>query len=1859
MPRAALAILISLFAATAGAQSIFTYAGGGTLDGRNVNDIPTYAPRGVAIDKGGNVYLSLRNSGYVVKVDAGTGIVTTVAGNGAAGFSGDGGRATDAALKQPEGIALDADGNLFIADSGNFRIRRVDAKSGVITTFAGGGTPQSGFGDGGKATEAELTQPACIAISHGSLYLTDSGYNTDNVRRVNLSTGIIDTIAGSTDGSGPGFAGDNGPAKDARFKTPYGIVADADGNLFINDVENSRIRKISTNGIITTYAGGGTSDADGVPATDASLDVTISSAIDNDGNLLIYTKGVIRRIDKTTQKITTVISDYTGYSYGIAVAADGTIYYSDDSFGGVKRFPPGASQPVVFAGGGSYTGDGLIATAAVLHSPQGLAVDSDGNLLIADAQANVIRRVAASDRIITTVAGKLGRVYSENQEGQDALGSAIGYPVDIAFDAAGNYAIADPLNGRIWRVDTAGKITTYAGGGDPPDGFGDKGAATSARILPWAMAFDRSGNLYIADNDRYATPPHARIRRVDAATKVITTIAGTSDIGFDGDNGPATSAKLDSPIGVAVDNAGNVYISDSYYGALRRVDPAGTITTIAGHHDDSAPVGDGGPAAQARLSPMHLLFNQRTNELFVADRSTHRIRKINAQGTISTIAGSADSFFDQGDFAGDNGPATAAKLSFDYGDTSGIAISPQGDLFFSDSSNNRVRAVLACTNVVAPQTSSPSNNATAVTTSPRLTWSAAAGAFRYDVVLDTNPSPSTVVASDIAETSITLANLQPNSKYYWKVVAKGDRFCATTSSASSSIASFTTSGTCAAGPFGLISPADNTIGVSPNNAVVTWSASNGAATYDLYYGTITPPPLLATGITQTAYPAPVLFGMIRWFVVAHAACDPTETATTPIRSFLFAGLDANCLPPPSVTATAPAPNTSGLPATVDLRWSSSGSGNSIAVYFGTTNPPPLLRDGLSPDAQSLTVSSLAAGTTYYWRVAMTTVCAQTPVTTAVQSFTTRADCPAPGATSIVFAPPSVSSGATYAIVWSPATGLGGDGGYLVERSTSSSFDTVLDSQVVSSTAASFLAGTPGTIYHRVRALPACDPTKGGPISNAQPVTVTAAPPNVIFSVPPQAIVTALGERLEDQRNSFTLENIGSSAVQVIVGRQELGGSPPFFSIEGDAAFVTLQPHAPKTFTIRYSGPPNNVAGSYQGVIFFVATGQSTLAVTPYAFVNLKVGGGAASIPQILVDGNPSEYAAFPGFAGDDANRPPRQIAIRNGGSTPMELAAEIAPEVWLVPDAGWNASALEPGETRTVNLRTQRVRAPNGSALPRYTYFTVRTKDGTSSRLLVQDNDQLAVTQGRSVALDVNARSFVIPEVARHLANNGAALVTRMRLTNLGGDAVQAELIYTPMGADGSDASAVRSAAVVIPPNDVVTITDPISQIFGALREGQIEVRIPRERVGLISVRSSIVALNGAAGFDTPVVARGEGARVGAPHVIYLLPSSKIDLVLAETSGNDAANVRVVLFDDNGNKTTVSQPVARYGMQLLPNLTANRVEIDVDSGGGSVIALATIANAGGDAGATVVSRPLSGSTAGAALLRAMQQPHADDATPSITTVVPMIVSATSSGASPSYATSLGLIAVSGANFTAIFRDAAPNSIGIVRNVSVGAGSTKLYGDVLKELFGLTSRSGSVFVQGPPDAKVYAVLLTASAATATPAPTSYLTLPTSTSEALSGGTGSTQRPLYFDGLEQSVDPTRGSRWLLVMNEVSGASGTINVRLYEAANRTSPVALKDFAIGPYQQLTLDTIFSQLGLDAPDRRKDRTNVEIVVTATSGSARIAATAIAIDNRSGDTKTFALTPAVGSGTPNVQFVTPSVVTSTPAPPVKHRAAKH
>jgi hypothetical protein len=1049
---------------------------------------------------------------------------------------------------------------------------------------------------------------------------------------------------------------------------------------------------------------------------------------------------------------------------------------------------------------------------------------------------------------------------------------------------------------------------------------------------------------------------------------------------------------------------------------------------------------------------------------------------------------------------------------------------------------------------------------------------------------------------------------------------------------------------------------------------LTWSASADASTYDVFLSAFNPPSRLAAGITTTSYRADVAAGTYSWFIVAHAACNASQTSSTPLRTFTVSAAN-NCPPQFTVSLVSPAAGATDVSQSLDLSWSANGSTNSYDLYLGTANDPPLYASNLVAAHQF--VSGLDAGTGYHWRVAAHTPCGSAAVSSPVATFTTRS-CTAPGATSIAFAPQSVISGSTYSIVWSPAAGLDAAGAYLLERSSRADFQSINDSQVISTSAASLIAGTPGVVYHRVRAVSGCDPSKIGPVSDAAAVMIVAAPPNIVFTVQPAAKIVALGERLEDSSSSFTLENIGSASVQVIVGRQEINNSPPFFSIIDpsgqDAAFFTLQPHQPHPFTIRYSGPSNAVAASYQGVVFVAAIG-TTLPVTPYAFVNLKIGGEPATAPQFIVDGAPADYAAFPAFGGDDTNRPPLQIGVRNNGSSPMDVAFEIGPELWLTTDATWNATTIPPNATRPVSLFTRRSRAPNGSALPRYTYLTVRTKDGGAARLLVQDNDDIAVTNGRPARLDAGVRSFIVPDVESRQGISGI-LATRLRLSNVGSDAVQAQLIFTPAGTDGFDPQAIRRVTASVPANDVVTFTDPAVQVFKLSRpapgglQGQIEVRLPAERVGLINVSATLGAI------ALPVVNRGSGARTGETQVIPGITKSATlatALVLVETSGNDHAAIRVRLRDASGTLLglPVTADVPRYGYVRFDDVAASAnagnvdqatLEISVDTGGGAVSGTAILQPVGFDGGTAIASRPLVDTTASTALARLMDARTADSPSVSRTTVVPLISTPTSSGSSPSYRTLVGFAAPAegAATFVSTFYRAGLNSIR--QTFTVPAGATRVVNDVLGDLFGqpLTA-AGSVVVEAPTTSRVYALAQPVGSGSIT-LPPAAIPLPNTLSEALTSASVA-QRPLFVDGLEQSIDSARGTRWMLLLNEVAGSSGVVNVRLYEAANRSVPIAEKNFPIGALAQIQLDTVFSSLGLDAPDRRKDRTNVQCVVTAQSGNGRVSATAIGIDNVTGATQAIALTPTAGSAAPSVSLVTP-VFVSTPSP-TRRRAVKH
>ncbi|MGD0668821.1 MAG: hypothetical protein ABSB23_14775 [Bryobacteraceae bacterium] len=649
--------------------------------------------RRVATDASGNVYFS---SGHAVfKISSG-GTLTLAAGNSRPGFSGDGGPATAAQLNSPQGLAVDSQGNLYIADQVNNRVRMVTPQ-GIISTFAGNGKTGSPrfLGDGGPATAANLYLPGGVAVDHsGNVYIADTA--DSSIREVGTN-GVINTIAGTGFG---GYGGDTGLAAGSTLLQPQDVFVDGSGNVYIADTGNAAIREITAStGIINFIAGlctpTGTTIAcsigysgDGGLATNAGLIEPYAVAVDSSGNVYIAepTDGRIREVStiKSNIDINTIVGNGTlGFSgdgatataaelnrpTGVAVDTAGHIYIADSLNNRIRVAQSGGSISTFAGNGGySYSGDGGPAASAQMNSPHGVAVDGAGNYYIADAGNNVVRKVSAGGTI-TTLAGNGTAGFGG--DGGAATGAQLNGPQGVAVDGAGNVYIADTGNSRVREV-SGSTITTFAGSGTA--GYsGDGGAAASAQLYsPVGLAFDTKGNLYIADTDNSA------IRKV--ANGAISTVAGNGLQGYSGDGGPALSAQLNYPEGVAVDAAGNLYITDTLNYRIRMVSPTGNIATIAGN-GVAGYSGDGGPASQAKLSYPTGIAVDSVGNVFFSDAGAS-VRKIYVNGPIITIAGNGSV-----GYSGDGGLATGASLN---GPT-GMAVDAKGNVYVADSANNAVR----------------------------------------------------------------------------------------------------------------------------------------------------------------------------------------------------------------------------------------------------------------------------------------------------------------------------------------------------------------------------------------------------------------------------------------------------------------------------------------------------------------------------------------------------------------------------------------------------------------------------------------------------------------------------------------------------------------------------------------------------------------------------------------------------------------------------------------------------------------------------------------------------------------------------------------------------------------------------------------------------------------------------------------------------------------------------------------------------------------------------------------------------------------------------------------------------------------
>lgn len=532
---------------------------------------------------------------------------------------------------------------------------------GMITSWAGG------VGDGPAVNMS--VRPEQLATSGALVFITDSGHEA--IRVLDTRTGELRTVAGNGDTQGWVSAkprGDGGPATASRLGRATGVAVDASGRVYLADYEDSRVRRVDGSGVITTFAGGGNPPdgrGDGGPATRAGI-APYDLAMDAQGNLLANEGLSVRKISPSNVistvswtacpcdgpaapfRVSAIAVDPTGHLY---LATYGKVLKVDDA--GVLRLVAGGGSPA------DGVGDGGQATDARLVEPMALAFDPAGNLFVADQATNRIRRVAPSGSI-TTVAGG-GSPADGMGDGGPATASALSAPSGVVVGADGALYVSDTGHHRLRKV-SGGVITTVAGGVRGRTG-GDGGPAAKAQFSnPAGLARDAAGNTYVADHEAN------RVRRIDQSGRV-STFAGTGDRGFSGDGGAATAARLESPTALAVDGRGNVFVTDKGNGRVRRIDAGGTITTVAGGGSD--PLGDGGPATSALLQEPSGLAVDAAGNVFVAERGNRRVRKMNTAGTISTFAGGGT-----GRSEGNGVPATSVAFSV----TASLAFDPLGQL---------------------------------------------------------------------------------------------------------------------------------------------------------------------------------------------------------------------------------------------------------------------------------------------------------------------------------------------------------------------------------------------------------------------------------------------------------------------------------------------------------------------------------------------------------------------------------------------------------------------------------------------------------------------------------------------------------------------------------------------------------------------------------------------------------------------------------------------------------------------------------------------------------------------------------------------------------------------------------------------------------------------------------------------------------------------------------------------------------------------------------------------------------------------------------------------------------------------------
>lgn len=678
------------------------------------------SPGAIAVDVSGNLYVGDGPTSNIRQISAATGNVTAFAFGGTSNAVP--GPATSFSFGGVNGIAFDASGNLYASGGGN--VVMMVSKATMTVSYVVGSSATRGSigstGDGGAATSALLNTPCALALDAvGNLYIADQG---NNKVRVVSTAGVINTFAGT---GVKGYGGDNATATSAQLNQPQGVAVDVSGNVYIVDTTNNRVRVVrKSTGRIFTFAGGGNVQGDGGAPAAAQLSYPRAVSIDVSGNIYISESSRIRVVSPSIGIITTfaggrcnnVVTGGEGVAAAnaylclqgpIAVSATGsTVYAIENLFSGsaTRAFNGGRIRAIRKSTGIMTTVGGLVQTSAdgtaaasVRMDVSPIAVaDVVGNLFFVDALSYRVRVVSKATGRLSTVAGS--GVQGTGGDGGSALLAQLYAPSAVVVDVSGNLFIADQIAStyvvrKVSKATTTGTIATVAGGGWLTGATGDGDVATSSVLSTIAvLAVDTTGNLYLATTGTIYFPSvgqlsQVAVRSVDRYSGFIHTVAGNGAVGSVGDGGPATAASFVNVAALAVDVSGNVFVGDGTLHSVRMVSKStGIISTIPG------------ATGVAFNSVTGLAVDSYGNAYVGVSNAVYMISK--STGLITAIAGS---LVGNSGTSGDGGPATSALL---WG-VGGVSVDGANNVYINDL--YRVRVVTGINSYTAAPSAAPSS----------------------------------------------------------------------------------------------------------------------------------------------------------------------------------------------------------------------------------------------------------------------------------------------------------------------------------------------------------------------------------------------------------------------------------------------------------------------------------------------------------------------------------------------------------------------------------------------------------------------------------------------------------------------------------------------------------------------------------------------------------------------------------------------------------------------------------------------------------------------------------------------------------------------------------------------------------------------------------------------------------------------------------------------------------------------------------------------------------------------------------------------------------------------------------------------